>query len=263
MKVIKLDISKGLTDAFGHVKGLIKPLALVMLINILTTAIQFISNPSYKMFLSGDIDAYSPVSPTILSVLMSILLWLIGMTISNMIILLTKNRILDIKEDFNTMLSFAFKKVFVVIGSVLFSMLPIIPAVIILVILAAFAPIIGIVGLLIFMIVGYIYSFMLVMIQYSIIVDDAGPIESWKNSIKLVKHNFFRLLLVFIVLFALVAIVMFSMVKFPVVIIIVMVLLQLTAGLFYPVFLTTLYAQTITDEPEIEFFDLKFEDQYE
>jgi hypothetical protein len=161
------------------------------------------------------------------------------------------------------MFAFAFKKVFVVIGSVLFSMLPIIPAAIILAILTAFTPVLGIVGLLIFMIVGYIYAFMLVMIQYSIIVDDAGPIESWKNSIKLVKHNFFRLLLVFIVLFALVGVVMFSMVKFPVVIIIVMVLLQLTAGLFYPVFLTTLYAQTITDEPELEFFDLKFEDKYE
>ncbi len=236
---------------------------MVMLINILTTAIQFVTNPSYKLFLSGNIDAYSPVSPTILSVMMSILLWLIGMTISNMIILLTKNRILDVKEDFNTMFAFAFKKVFVVIGSVLFSMLPIIPAAIILAILTAFTPVLGIVGLLIFMIVGYIYAFMLVMIQYSIIVDDAGPIESWKNSIKLVKHNFFRLLLVFIVLFALVGVVMFSMVKFPVVIIIVMVLLQLTAGLFYPVFLTTLYAQTITDEPELEFFDLKFEDKYE
>lgn len=208
MKRVKLDIGKGIADAVECIKSTYRPLFILLLIML---AIQIIQGIYYQPLSTVDFNlafmdpesyrAQTTNMPgmTGLQTLMSFGLTLIVFLNMNIVISVSNKFFNKSEMTIEDIIYYSLKKMFALIVSFLFVMLTFMPLIIVMIVLillsVAVSPILPI---LVFVIVLFAYINMCIMIQYSIVIEDVGPIKGWLNSIKLVSHNFFRVFFTYV-----------------------------------------------------------------
>ncbi|MBI9015056.1 MAG: hypothetical protein JEZ08_22685 [Clostridiales bacterium] len=262
MKKIKLDIGKGIADAVECIKSTYKPLLVLLLIML---AIQIVQGIYYQPLSTADLslaftdpEVYrtqveNMPGMTGFQTLMSFGLTLIVFMNMNVVISISNKFFNKNEMTIEDIIYYSLKKIFALIVSFLFMMLTFIPLIIVMVILVVLsiaAPPVMVILIIVFVIGLFAYINMCIMIQYSIVIEDVGPIRGWLNSIKLVSHNFFRVFFTYIG-FMLVSFLLRSLfLSESIVTIIITGILSGIISMFLTITMTAVYNQAIEKEPE-------------
>ena len=260
MKKVKLDIGKGIADAVECITTIYKPLVVLLLIML---AIQIVQGIYYQPIATVDFKlafvdagAYRPQVANTPRMTMFQTLMSFGFTL---IVFLNMNVVISVSNKFfnksemtaEDIIYYSLKKLFTLLVSFLFLMLTIIPVIILMVILIVLS--FEVLPVLLILMISFsigilVYISMCIMMQYSIVIEDVGPIKGWLNSIKLMSHNFFRVVFTYIA-FMLVSFLLRNLfLSDSIVSIVITGLLQGTITMFLTITMTAVYTQTIDKE---------------
>jgi len=261
MKRVKLDIGKGIADAVECIKSTYKPLLILLLIMV---AIQIVQSIYYQPISTADFNL-AVTDPEIyrtqvanmprmtgLQTLLSFGLTVLVFLVMTVLITISSRFFSKTEMAIEDVILYSLKKMFTLLLSYLFMMVTFIPIVLVMIILflVSMAVPAGMIVLFIGFIIGIIVCVtMCIMIQYSIVVEDVGPIKGWLNSIKLVSHNFFRIFFTYMGVMLLSFILRNMLLTESIISVIVAGTVQVSLTMFLTVTMTAVYNQTIDKEP--------------
>jgi len=261
MKKVKLDIGKGISDAVECIKSTYKPLLILLLIML---SIQIIQGIYYQPLSTTDFNlaftdpesyrAQTANMPgmTGMQTLMSFGFTLIVFLNMNIVIVVSNKFFSKSEMTAEDIIYYSLKKMFTLIVSFFFMMLTFIPLIIIMVILVFLSVAVSPILLILTVIFGiglFVYINMCIMIQYSIVIEDVGPIKGWLNSIKLVSHNFFRVFFTYAGFMLLSFLLRSLFLTDSIISVIITGILSGTISMFLTVTMTAVYNQAIDKEP--------------
>ena len=260
MKRVKLDIGKGIADAVECIKSTYKPLMVLLLITLAIQIIQGIyyqpSSVDFNLALS-DPEAYraqvaSMPKLTGLQTLISYGFTLIGFLIMTIVISVSNKFFSKSEMTIEDIIYYSLKKMFTILVSFLFMMLTFIPLIIIMGIIVFLSVMVSPILLILVLVFGiglFVYINMCIMIQYSIVMEDLGPIKGWLNSIKLVSHNFFRVFFTYVGFMLLSFLLRSLFLTDSIISVVITGILSGTISMFLTVTMTAIYNQAIEKEP--------------
>jgi len=251
MVKVKLDILAALDGSWDIIRKNKGVLGILLLLNLtLSIANNFlVVIPDYD---SATVPAFS-MDMIKMQVQTLFFLFLFFM-INNMVLLIVKHDKNETDYHFSELPWPAFVKVFVGIGAIILLILAmIIPNIIIGVLIAALGPV-GIVFFIAYMIAIVYIMFCMSFIVESVVFEDVGPIMAIKNSFKLVSHNFFRLLLFYLVTGGVIMVIAFSTMNLDLVRYLIMPI-QSALGIFTTIISGLIYSQCLVKKDvQVEIF---------
>lgn len=197
----KFDIMKGVEDGIEIFKKLIKPAMILALINFLIGSSRVLLDPTYKDILSGNLIVLDPMNQ-LMSQLISIGIGFISMGLGLMILYYYKETITG-EIPLLKKIGSSYKVVVLFYLGLLVLMVPFM-IIITLIMFGSFAldtsGILGVILIIILLIFILVFMPMLNFTLQAMIFDEMGVFKAMKHSFRLVKHNYFRLLLLMILL---------------------------------------------------------------
>ena len=196
----KFDIMQGGEDGIEIFKKLLKPALVLAFITFLLAGSRLIIDPAYLRLLNGQFHEVDQ-GMRLISNILTIVMTPIGSIIGIMILYYHKDAITE-ETALSVKLLSSFK---VVVKVFLVTMGIFIPLVLVLGIFIGLSVIVDsfiltMILVVVLVLVAIIISPMFIFVYQGMVFDDMGAFQSIKHSFKLVKHNYFRLLLLMILL---------------------------------------------------------------
>lgn len=238
MKKVKLNLEAGFIDAVSNFKGVFTSL---IGIGLCSFAYQ-IGMQFYQKLVTANMGDFSL---QLILQLIQIGLISISLLISLIILIKIKSHIMKEAYDFGQTMAFAFRKLFVFWGAILLLTVCLIPIIILMNIVIMNVPYLMPLFIGVTVILLALIMMPMVFLATSSVLEDLGPINALKHSYKLVGHNYFRLLIVFLCIGLVTAGLTWFGTQLPLYISWLIVAIQTCLSLFLMTFYATLYSQSL------------------
>ncbi|MCH4889403.1 hypothetical protein EZV73_17525 [Acidaminobacter sp. JC074] len=246
----KFEIMQGFEDGIEMFKKLLKPALLLALLGFLLAGLRLIIDPTYIKLLNGQF-AEVDQKMRLISQLFTIVMAPITSTVGIMILYYHKEAITE-EISLGEKIVSSFKVAIKVFLAIIALFIPIVLLAGILIgISAAMGSYILSMILLILLIIGAIVlSPMFMFVQQAMVFDDMGVFKAAKHSFKLVKHNYFRLLLLALIVGG-ILMALTGALRFHIVGIILSMMISSIASKLYMCINSSVYLQARPEEVEI------------